>query len=72
MKYKEFMSWCNERACDGMWSMGEAAACIDLIEFMKHVPFWKKRAEWELRKEAATNLVQKINQRYSYIGNGME
>ena len=24
MKYKEFIRWCNERACDGCWGMLEA------------------------------------------------
>lgn len=30
MKFKEFVNWCNERACDGCWGMLEAIACINL------------------------------------------
>jgi hypothetical protein len=28
MKYKEFVKWCNERACDGAWSIGTAMSCL--------------------------------------------
>lgn len=32
MTYKEFKDYCNERACDGRWSMIEALNCIKIIE----------------------------------------
>lgn len=32
MTFKQFVSWCNQRAFDGCWSMITAMACIDLIE----------------------------------------
>ena len=32
LTYKEFKDFCQERACDGRWSMLEAMACIDIIE----------------------------------------
>lgn len=31
MTHKQFESWCNERACDGMWGMVEAMICVDVI-----------------------------------------
>lgn len=31
MSYKEFKDYCNERACDGKWSIFEAMACINII-----------------------------------------
>jgi len=32
MTYQEFKKYCNDRACDGQWSMLEAMACINVIE----------------------------------------
>lgn len=47
MKYKEFKSWCNERACDGCWSIPTALTCIKIMsEINKHL-FWKREKEWQ-------------------------
>ena len=32
MSYEEFKKWCNDRACDGRWSMLEAMACLQVIK----------------------------------------
>ena len=32
MSYKDFKKYCNDRACDGKWSMLEAMACLDIID----------------------------------------
>lgn len=32
MSYKDFKKYCNDRACDGKWSMFEAMACMDIID----------------------------------------
>lgn len=29
MKFREFVSWCNQRAVDGCWGMLEAMVCVD-------------------------------------------
>jgi len=42
MKYKEFSSWCNERACDGFWGLETAIVCIDIINRIQSKPFWKR------------------------------
>lgn len=48
MKYKEFVSWCSDRACDGCWSLFDALACIDIIKkidkkfFLNREKYWKK------------------------------
>jgi hypothetical protein len=31
MSYKQFKEYCNERVCDGQWSMKEAIACVGMI-----------------------------------------
>ena len=47
MKFKEFVNWCNERACDGYWGTLTAMACIDSIGEVKKVPFWKREKFWK-------------------------
>lgn len=47
MKYKEFVKWCNERACDGAWSIGTAMACIGIMDAIRHLPFWKREKAWQ-------------------------
>lgn len=47
MKFKEFVNWCNERACDGCWGTLTAMVCIDLIGKVKKVPFWKREKIWK-------------------------
>lgn len=39
MKYKEFVRWCNERACDGCWGLNTAMICINIINNMTSIPF---------------------------------
>ena len=47
MKYKEFVSWCSERAADGCWGFNEAAQCLNIIAFIQEKPFWKREKEWQ-------------------------
>lgn len=46
MTYKEFIAWCNERACDGCWDMETAIHCLNIITVMKSVPFWRRKKLW--------------------------
>lgn len=47
MKFKEFTNWCNERVCDGCWGMLEAIACINLINEIMKIQFWKREKFWK-------------------------
>lgn len=47
MTFKEFVIWCNDRACDGCWGMNEAMICIAIVEGVKNKPFWKRKKEWK-------------------------
>lgn len=47
MKYKEFVAWCNNRACDGQWSMATAVHCISIMREIRNLPFWKREKEWQ-------------------------
>lgn len=47
MKFKEFLTWCNERACDGEWGASHAVICTNVIRQIKILPFWKRENEWK-------------------------
>ena len=47
MKYKEFVKWCNQRACDGLWGMNTALCCIEVVNHIKKIPFWKRERVWK-------------------------
>ena len=47
MTYKEFCSWCNQRACDGYWGMSVAIACIDIMNVVKKQRFWRREKFWK-------------------------
>lgn len=63
MKFKEFVNWCNERACDGCWGMLEAIACINLKYYINiatqsvhmiasdvHFTSISRNASWDARE----------------------
>ena len=47
MKFREFVSWCNQRATDGCWGMLEAIVCVDIIETVRKERFWKREKFWK-------------------------
>ena len=47
MKFKEFVEWCNQRACDGCWGMNTAMFCIETIREVRKQPFWKREKYWQ-------------------------
>ena len=47
MTFKQFKQWCNGRACDGCWGSHDALYCINLIENMKKIPWWKRKRVWK-------------------------
>lgn len=66
MKFKEFENWCNERACDGCWGMLEVMVCINLmnkirkIQFWKREKFWKENYEQKVLEEIINPIVNKL------------
>lgn len=54
MKYREFVRWCNERACDGHWGLYEAAACSSIIREVERLPFRKRERYWRENYEIGT------------------
>lgn len=51
MKYKEFVQWCNQRACDGCWGMEEAIVCIEVMGDIRKEPFWRREKVWRKKFE---------------------
>lgn len=47
LTFFEFVSWCNNRACDGSWSLCMATTCIEVIKKVKKVKplFGRKKAQ---------------------------
>ena len=70
MKFKEFEAWCNERARDGCWGMLTAMVCIDLIEKMRNVPFWKREKVWKEKYEQQVmdEIVNPIEEKMKELG----
>nr|DAM57003.1 MAG TPA: hypothetical protein [Caudoviricetes sp.] len=66
MKFKEFVNWCSERACDGHWGMLEAMACINVIneimkiQFWKREKFWKENYEQQVLEEIINSIEKKL------------
>lgn len=64
MTYKEFMRWCNERACDGCWGFATCARCLVIIEKVKKEPFWKRKKKWrEYEQYVVERLVNPTNEK---------
>ena len=73
MKFKDFVKWCNERACDGCWSMGTAIFCINIMDGINNLPFWKRKKEWEKIKDTVeTEVVSVINAKIQAMKGGTE
>lgn len=51
MKFREFVSWCNERACDGCWGLYEAITCISIMQEVREQHFWKREKYWKEKYE---------------------
>jgi hypothetical protein len=47
VKYKEFVEWCNDRACDGQWCFEDALGCIDITKKVNKEWFWKREKLWQ-------------------------
>lgn len=70
MKFKEFVNWCNERACDGFWGMLTAMASIDLIQQVRKIPFWRREKFWKENYEhqVLDEIVNPIERKLEEMG----
>ncbi len=58
MTFREFESWCNQRACDGCWGVLEAMTCIDILNTINRKWFWKREKLWQ--EKYATDVIEQI------------
>lgn len=74
MKFKEFVSWCNDRTCDGCWSMLVALTCINVIDKVREVPLWKREKYWKQEYESRVleEIVNPINQKIKEVYGGKQ
>ena len=64
MTFKEFVSWCNARAADGCWSFSRAVYCLEVIDDVRSVPFWRRKKKWrEYEQMVVDYVVEPINRR---------
>ena len=63
MKFKEFVAWCNERACDGCWGMNTAASCIEVMNEVRKQKKKKREKVWQEKYADfyTKNIVEVIN-----------
>jgi hypothetical protein len=62
--FKEFSSWCNERAADGKWSMNTAIACSTMCTEMYKVWWFKREKVWKEKYEKdALSIFNEINRK---------
>lgn len=70
MKYKEFVKWCNDRACDGMWSMETALVCIRILSDIRQLPFWKRKKAW-MKIKSNRQIEKFIEEMILNVGNNV-
>ena len=65
MKFREFVRWCNERACDGYWGSYDAISCIVIMQEVREIPFWKREKYWKKYYESdiVNDIVHPINKK---------
>lgn len=70
MKFKEFVAWCNDRACDGRWGMTSAIACIGIHADVRKQPFWKREKYWKehYEQQVLDEIVDPINDLIAKLG----
>ena len=71
MTYKQFVSWCNARACDGCWGMLTAMYCIAAVEEINSKPFWKREKAWKAsnrENDIVNRIIIPINRKMEELG----
>lgn len=70
MTFREFVSWCNERACDGCWGILDAMVCIDIIGKVRKQRFWKREKFWQEKysDDVMEQIVNPIKKKITELG----
>lgn len=68
MTFKQFKKWCSDRACDGCWGYNDALYCIELIQNMMKIPWWKRNKVWKkIETQVLYAVVTPINQKIQEV-----
>ena len=68
MTFKQFKQWCNERACDGCWGSHDALYCINLVQKMMEIPWWKRNKTWKkIEPKVLYAVVTPINKKIQEV-----
>lgn len=46
MRFRQFVKWCERRSQEGMLGRVETVRCLQIINEMWCVPFWKRNKAW--------------------------
>ncbi len=60
MTFKQFVTWCNQRAADGCWGTATAIVCVGVMTEMQKTPFWKRKKRWETEFNHDNALYEEI------------
>lgn len=65
MKFKEFVDWCNDRACDGCWGISAVVICTNIVREVREQSFWKREKYWreQYEKEVLEKIVKPIDEK---------
>lgn len=65
MTFKEFKSWCYDRACDGCLGMTAAIVCIHICDEIMKEHWWKRNKVWheKYEKDVVEQIVDPINKK---------
>ncbi len=61
--YQDFKKYCNDRACDGKWSLLDAMACIQIIneiDSIKVKGLFKKKQTLRAREQEWKNVITRL------------
>ena len=58
MKFKEFIAWCHDRACDGFWSRREVLEVLDILDDVRKKLPWRREKYWKKKHES--RVMQRI------------
>ena len=63
MTFKDFVEWCNMRACDGLWGRYHVIVAIDVIKDVRKRSFWRREKYWEkyYKENVVSIIVDPVN-----------
>lgn len=67
LKYKNFVDWCNQRACDGCWGLQEAVICLHILNEIGETPILKRKKKWLELEPVANEIVTETNKKIKEI-----